>query len=217
MHKGPGSYTLMNMRFLRISSCSILRRSIAVLLLGLLLVLSGCFTRYMGSADCATSLDEILSRVDMKQVFQGMAADLCGESCKRTGSQKVAACSSPTLLITDFVDIHSLQPKKHGIVMGELMRSSLNHACNAKIVQAEFSENFTLSDKGLVAMSRDPKQARHADYPYSDYIVGTFSYSGNKLFLFVRKVDVTTGRVTKMASREITVGCGGLFNAVSVE
>ena len=210
-------YTLMKMPFLQICSVSVLRRSLAVLLLGLLFVLSGCFARYMGSADCTTSLEEILSRVDMKPVFQGMAADLCGEPCNPTGNPNVTACPSPTFLVTDFVDIHSLQPKKHGIVMGELMRSSLNRTCRAKIVQAEFSESFTLSDKGLVAMSRDPKRVRHPEYPYSEYIVGTFSYSGNKLFLFARKVDVATGRVTKMASREITAGCGGLFNAVSVE
>ncbi|HSW62723.1 MAG TPA: FlgO family outer membrane protein [Dissulfurispiraceae bacterium] len=207
----------MKMRLFRMFSVSTLRRSLAVLLLGLLFVLSGCFMRYMGSADCTPTLEEILSRVDMKPVFRGMAADLCGEPCNPTGSPNVTVCPSPTFLVTDFVDIHSLQPKKHGIVMGELMRSSLNLACKAKIVQAEFSESFTLSDKGLVAMSRDPKQIRHPEYPYSEYIVGTFSYSGNKLFLFVRKVDVATGRITRMASREITAGCGGLFNAVSVE
>ncbi len=217
MRKEPDSYTLMKMRFLRLFPISFRRHGIAMLFLGLLLALSGCFTRYMGSADCATSLDEILARVDMKQAFQGMAADLCGEPCTLPGSPNAAVCPSPTFMVTDFVDIHSLQPKKHGIVMGELMRSALNHTCRARIVQAEFAENFTLSDKGLVALSRDPKKIRHPDYPYSDYLVGTFSYSGNKLFLFARKVDVSSGRVTKMTSREITVGCGGLFNAVSMD
>ena len=207
------------MRFQKPCIRSFLRHvTLVPVVFAVMLLLSGCFTKYMGSADdCASTLDEVLSRVAMKQVFEEMAAELCGQECKDAVQRGTAAFPVSTFLVTDFVDIYSLQPKKYGILMGELMRSGLSRTCSAKIVQAEFAQNFSMSESGVIMLSRDPKKVRHAEFPNAEYVVGTFSYSGNKLLLFARRVDLKTGSVTKMTSREITVGCGGLFNAVSVK
>lgn len=153
------------------------------------------------------SIDRIVSRTDLKPVFDGIAASLCdGNSFCAMQDPRAA---DPTLLVTDFVDIQSLKPYRGGILMGELMRGSLSTACCARILQGEFSMFFRLSENGLVALTRDPKSILTKEYRHSECVVGTYHYTTDKLYLFARRINIYTGVISKFVSREITFICPG--------
>lgn len=152
------------------------------------------------------SLDKVISNANLKGIFEEIAQEFCDK--KRDGNCATHGMS-PAVLVADFVDIQSLEPKHAGILMAELMKSSLNNTCCNRIVQAEFSKFFRLSEKGLIALTRDPKEILKDEYPFSDCIVGTYNYSSDKLYIFVRRINIYTGEISKIVSREISFSCFG--------
>ncbi len=154
----------------------------------------------------AYSLEKVISNANIKGIFEEIAQEFCDKKKPiHCGPQGM----SPAVLVADFVDIQSLEPKHAGILMGELMKSSLNSSCCYKIVQAEFSKFFKLSEKGLIALTRDPKEILKDEYPFSECIVGTYNYSSDKLYIFVRRINIYTGEISKIVSREISFSCFG--------
>lgn len=170
----------------------------------LLAILSLCLT------SCATyqsdgSVFSFQRTFSWQKVFDDMAEELCSEqSGACTNDSAECNKSGHTFLVTDFVDIQTFAPHYTGILFGELIRSSLSKQCHAKIIEAEFSKYFKLSEKGLVALTRSPNEIRFDEYPYSQCIVGTYSHNRNgKIFIFVRKISTTTGKISRIVSREI--------------
>jgi hypothetical protein len=91
--------------------------------------------------------------------------------------------------------------------MGELMRSSLSNVCCVQIAQLELSRFFTMTEKGVVALTRSAEDVKHSDSPFKEAIIGTFNFTPEKLLVFARKMDLQTGRILRMSSREIDFSC----------
>lgn len=192
------------------------------LLVGLCL-LSGCVTDMVYGPCYGKTLPQLLDSTTLKPLFQEMAYELCTDSCtdcavrNPDGTLKVTpkTCSleeikRQTVLVTDFVDLKSYVPGDSGLLMGELMRGSLNQVCCYKIVQAEFGKYFRLNENGLVSLTRRVSEIKRDDYPQPEAVVGTYNYLNNsKVVLFVRRINTTTGYVTKMVTREIDYSCIG--------
>lgn len=194
--------------------------------LTLSLLLSGCYSvgggtsGYRGGGCYQQSFNNFLEHTDLKKVFADIAVELCMDACNDCGPQANACSqngaagqstqtSGKTVLVTDFVDIQSFVPKQQGILMGELMRGSLNSNCCFRIIQVEFAKYFKLSESGLVVLSRDVSAIKNDDYNKSECIVGTYSVMNNKLLIFVRRINTVTGKITKMVTREISYSCFG--------
>lgn len=162
-------------------------------------LLSGCAATHSGGGfgtRCPKDLESQLKLIDMKRVFGDMAHDLCG------GGE-----SFGTVLVTDFVDLESLKSDSSGILMGEVMRSSLSSACGYDIQQAELARYFTLGPNGLVALTRRGEAIKKDDLRNADFVVGTFNQSNEKLVLFAKKFNTRNNLVTMISSREITFTC----------
>jgi hypothetical protein len=187
-------------------------------------VLSGCAGyRTDTYGGCyGKSLPFLLDSTDLKALFQDIAAELCVDTCSdcttRTPDGKGATFSCATrdqtnrltVLVTDFADIQTYVPNQSGLLMGELMRASLNQVCCYKIIQAEFAKYFKLSDNGLVVLTRKVNEIKKDEYAQSEVIVGTYNYlSNNKVVIFVRKINISTGKITKMVTRELDYSCLG--------
>lgn len=183
----------------------------------LALLVSGCAPvahqgSYRVSNDrrgCVEELDDQLRMLDLKRIFAELAKDLCPEqpACREKSNPQ---CREPaTVLVTDFVDLQSLGPKPPGLLMGELMRSSINSVCGYTIQQAELSKFFTLSDRGLVVLTRNIESIRQDEVANSNFIVGTFSHSPEKLMLFVKRFDLDSGKITRMTTKEVDFNCSG--------
>lgn len=189
----------------------------------LLLLLAGCatgnsFNRY--GVCSGKSFNQLLESTDLKPLFNDLALELCSEIPKPAAvlnsPEKVpenkcsaAAKSDYSVLVTDFVDIQTFAPASQGLLMGELMRGSLNSVCCTKITQVEFAKFFNLNEKGLIVLSRKVSEIKNDDYDQTEAIVGTYSYLNNKIVLFARKINVVSGKISKMATREIDYNCVG--------
>lgn len=186
-------------------------------------LLSGCVTDVVYGPCHGKTLPQLLDATELKPLFQEMAYELCTDSCTdcatRTPDGKLTitpqACGleeikRQTVLVTDFVDLKSYVPGDSGLLMGELMRGSLNQVCCYKIVQAEFGRYFKLNENGLVSLTRRVSEIKKDEYPQPEAVVGTYNYLNNsKVVLFVRRINTTTGHVTKMVTRELDYSCVG--------
>lgn len=188
---------------------------------------SGCVSRgwypYSPLSDgnlCANATPrQLLEHTELKNLFDGIAAELCVDGCDDAYDPATATpaaltrpeqrCSGEKILVTDFVDIQTLLPNKPGLLMGDLMRTGLNSRCGYRIVQAEFSSYFKLSENGLVVLSRNSADIRNTEYRQSECVVGTYSFIGRKLIVTVRRINTLTGRITRMVTREIDYSCSG--------
>jgi len=199
----------------------ILRLGIVVFLV---CALSGCVATEFVYGPCyGKTLPQLLDSTSLKPLFQEMAYELCIDHCtdcavrNADGTLKVIPhiCAleeirRQTVLVTDFVDIKTYTPGNPGLLMGELMRGSLNQVCCYKIVQAEFGKYFKLNENGLVSLTRRVSEIKNGDYPQPEAVVGTYNYLDNsKVVLFVRRINTTTGHVTKMVTRELDYSCIG--------
>ena len=165
----------------------------------------------------------MLEHTDLKSLFEGMALELCvderdgdrpdpraGATPSRPATARpLPRSSGETILVTDFVDIQTLVPGKHGLLMGDLMRGALNSRCGCRILQAEFSSFFRLSESGLVVLSRNSSDIKNTAYRQMECVVGTYSFVGRKLVLTARRINTLTGRITKRGPREFVYPCDG--------
>jgi len=160
-----------------------------------------------------------LDQVELKTIFQDIAKELCTDNCGECGRQNqcggapdgkgAGADPQKAVLVADFVDLQNLQPNQYGMVMGELMRGSLNNSCCYKIVQAEFAKYFKLTESGLVVLSRNVSDIKTDKYVQPECIVGTYTMMNSKMIIFVRKINTSNGLISKMVMREIDFECSG--------
>lgn len=190
----------------------------------LFLLLAGCATgnsiNRVGVCS-GKSFNQLLESTELKPLFNDLALELCSDTPKPAAAQnspekipenKCSAAgtkSDYSVLVTDFVDIQTFAPASQGLLMGELMRGSLNSVCCTKITQVEFAKFFNLNEKGLIVLSRKVSEIKSDDYDQTEAIVGTYSYLNNKIVLFARKINVVSGKISKMATREIDYNCAG--------
>jgi len=195
----------------------------------LTLVLTGCVSqnavkRY--STCSGKSFNQLLESTELKPLFNDIARELCTEPCvgeDGTPTETRSKCSGGndsndySVLITDFVDIQSFAPASQGLLMGELMRGSLSSVCSTKITQVEFAKFFNLNEKGLVVLSRKVSEIKKDEYDQTEAVVGTYSYLNNKIVIFVRKINVVSGKISRMVMREVDYNCAGGIVSYSVK
>lgn len=174
-----------------------------------LLGLTGCTTN--DHQQCAKlGLSRLVVLNEVGSVFDELAIGFCPSRCTGTA----AACEDPGLsklvLVPDFVNLTTYSPGTTGLYMGEQMRAALSQRCNSKIFQAEFGRDLKLSGEGLVALTRDPGEIAKDEFAGQDILIGTYSYSGNRLSVFVRKISGAAGVISKMISKEIEFSCNAL-------
>src|SRR5208282_4057513 len=101
----------------------------------------------------------------------------------------------------------TLVPGKSGLLMGELMSSNLNKVCGYNIAQVEFSSLFKLSEGGLITVIKNPTNLQRSEYAVKNCVVGSYSATPDKLYLFARIINTWTGKSIKMTSRELDLSC----------
>jgi len=197
-------------------------RAIAAVLFAV--IVTGCAaqnTAVRYSTCYGKTFNQLLESTDLKPLFNDIARELCTEPCTSGEGSSPANKSDKSrcsvvndkniysVLITDFVDIQTFTPASQGLLMGELMRGSLNSICSTKITQVEFAKFFNLNEKGLVVLSRKVSEIKKDEYDQTEAIVGTYSYLNNKIVIFARKINVVTGKISRMVTREIDYNCAG--------
>ena len=174
-------------------------------------ILGACSsTLHEPATKCWMDKREVLSRLDLKSVFDEAAKSLCNGD--------VADPNVP-LLVSDLVEIQSYKTDSIGILMGEYFRGSLIQACKQKVTQADLSRDFKLNSQGLTALTRDPALVRAPEIPATQAMVGVYDWQNNKLVLMLREVTLENSSVKKLVTKEITWRCessalgGGRFTS----
>lgn len=195
-------------------------------------MLTGCATFHVDTYGACynKSLPILLDSTDLKALFQDIAAELCEDTCSDSvspvpdgkGTRPTCATRDDinrlTVLVTDFADLQTFIPNQSGLLMGELMRASLNKVCHYKIIQAEFAKYFKLSESGLVVLTRNVNEIKKDEYAQSEAIVGTYNYlNNNKVVIFARKINMATGKISRMVTREVNYSCLGRSVQYSVK
>ena len=172
---------------------------------------------------CTVGLEWQVRMLDLKGIFDGLAKELCTDcrppqqEAKPAGGTTCGEQTPDDLLVTDFVDLTTLEPKQSGILLGESMRSSLSRICCRKIQQVELAKYFKLTDKGLVALTRDVDKIVKDQFPPKECVVGTYVLTSDKLILFAKRINLADGAVVRMTSREITFTCNETNMRYSVQ
>lgn len=145
---------------------------------------------------------ELISKMELQPVIDQMARELCYDN-------DANKCINGPIIITDVVDIKTLKPRRVGMLMSEMIRNSFSNVCCNKIFQGEFSKFFRLDEKGLVVLTRDSSEIKNESYPFNEAIVGTYNITKDRLYLFIRRMNVYTGQATRFTTREIAFQCIG--------
>ena len=67
-------------------------------------------------------------------------------------------------------------------------------------------------------MSRNVNEIKKDDYSQPETIVGTYNYlNNNKVVIFVRKINMASGKISKMVTREVNYSCMGKFMKYTVK
>ena len=178
---------------------------------GVVAALSGCASN--DYQDCSQKgLSNLLAATDLPRVFDSVALAFCTPGCDPAQAPERFACDeqpfSKLVLVPDFVNVSNFAPGVPGLYMGEQMRAALSQRCNSRIYQAEFGRDLKLGANGLVALTRNPQEVVRGEFVGQDILVGTYAHAGNRLSLFIRKIDSKNGVIHKMVAKEITYRCG---------
>ena len=168
-----------------------------------LIIFSGCASPCYDKHGILYNPDNVIVQLDLQKTFDEVATQMCG-------AVNVNLLPTKTVLVTDFVDVETLQSDGSGMFMSELLKGSLNQKCNYSITQAEFSKFFKLNRGGLVALTRDASEVKNVNVSMgTTAIVGTFKYSPTTLHLFVREINTHSGKILKFITRQIPFTCLG--------
>lgn len=183
----------------------------------LVAALVGCASSPGSDGPCnPQQLPKLVGITNVNYLLRGVANELCPLTCP-PGPNGVATCNerdlSHSVLVPDFQNLDTYVPGSVGLYMGEQMRAALSQQCHSQIVQADFGKYFRLSGDGLAVLTRNPNDIQNEEHRMQDVVVGTYSFQGNKLSLFVRKTQGSTGMIKKMVARDIQYNCqGGQFS-----
>ncbi len=199
-------------------------------------VLAGCDVlngRRTPVVRCDYSTSAKLGSTKLIRLFEEIARELCqsGESkCGGPVAKKRASCAAGAvaceefaeaetnaalpLLVADFVQLETLTSDSDGLVMGELLRTSLSKVCCRNVIQAEVGKEIRMSDRGVVTLTRNTEKARSAQLEIKEVVVGTYHNYAEKLILSVKLIDTSSQTILASVSRELVHRCDkGFFSA----
>ena len=144
-----------------------------------LFLLSGCTFRYVFQS---TYFDDVVS--ELLKPFPNSYGDRIDEG--------------ETILVTDFVDINTLDNARRtqlGLILSNKLKSELFKKYKYKIKDIELANRFKINQTGFKLISRNLKELDIKNDHSNLIFIGTYSVTSTKLILFLRLVDITDGNI----------------------
>lgn len=113
------------------------------------------------------------------------------------------------VIITDFVDAATYRPTPSGVYLANLLRGFLSTHTTARILQLDLGKSFTLDNLGLSVLTREADEVLKQKSVVLVGIIGSYSIQGNKIHIFVRRINLRTGRIISTSTKLIPYGCIG--------
>ena len=167
-------------------------------------LLNGCWGGKLAlQQNCSVEASEAISAINIQDITDKLAFEICG-----TVEENLSYFRPDEIVIVpDFVDINSLRPEGHGLIIGEKFRVSVNKICKVPIRQVELNRDFRLNTDGLTALTRDAQAIRNSKPVVKTALVGTYSIQYNKLNLVAKKISIDNSVITDASSKEIKWRC----------
>lgn len=197
---GTLSYQPLNVSaFHSIMGFTMIRVLRFVILLGALLGLVGCVSAPTSKSppNCVIGSDEIVGRINATSLANQLVSGLCP-----TGGGEFVP-----LVVADPVDVQNYLPGKLGRAFGDIFRSALFKACGIPIRQVELSKDFGLSGDGITALTRNLSDVRGESFRAKDAVITTYSSNAATIYFVSRRIDVSTGSIHAMSTREVSWQC----------
>ena len=115
------------------------------------------------------------------------------------------------VVITDFVNTNTYQSSNVGILLAEMLKSSINRYTNARILQVDFGKAFKLTPGGLIVLTRNAKKVMPINTSVSVGLVGTYNITYNSFYIFIKRINLRTGTVIHSTSQKISFSCIGEY------
>lgn len=104
------------------------------------------------------------------------------------------------ILVSDFVNIDKLQNhSKLGFLLSETLKDVLSNQ-NIIIREVELGQHFKLGEKGFNVLSRNPNDVYAQIDKERFAVVGTYSITNKRLWIFIKLIDIQTGHILSSAS-----------------
>ncbi len=113
------------------------------------------------------------------------------------------------VIITDFVDAKIYKPTPTGVYLANLLRGFISTHTTARVLQLDLGSSFTLNANGLSVLTREADEVIKQKSIALVGIVGSYSVQGNKVHIFVRRINLRTGRVISTSTKLIEYACIG--------
>ncbi len=155
-----------------------------ILLITALLVTVGC-----------ASVPRFLHGGNLGYVFDSIARDLCPSSDN--------VCTSSPIIVTDFTNIALMKPGPKGLLFSDYMKASLSKVCHCEIYEVKLRKTLKLSESGLEVLTENATQLRRKEYNTRWMVIGTYKETPYSTVIFVRLVDLATGKIKRFTEREI--------------
>lgn len=164
------------------------------------LLINGCVKTQCYDRDgLAYAPEDVVTNLNLQATFGEIATELCG--CE--------GCPGKSVIVTDTIDIATLKTDEAGLFMTDLLKSSLNQICNYRMTEAKFSDYFQLTRGGFVALTTKARDAKPIDHFVSTAIVSSYKYSNTSLYIFVREININSGKIEKFITKEVPFNCIG--------
>lgn len=171
-------------------------RMVAGLFFGCLLTLLS-LSPARSAENCRPIVQEGREVVDLSEAMDDIAHQFCFDAC--TGS--TAEGRRPAVLVADFVAAGDFVPNVEGTFLTDLFRRSLSSGCCQEFLQTEFSRFFKASDRGIELLGQPGEGIPQGIS--SDALVGSYWCRGDRMTLLVKKINMRTGIVSRVVSREM--------------
>ena len=111
------------------------------------------------------------------------------------------------LIVSDFVDLNSLENKSAmGYILSNSIKNSLVNLKKIKIIEAELSKNFKISQNGLRVLTRDIKDMKSKDFNVEKAVVGTYTYNEAEIIVFIKLINLKNGLIEGSYTKSLPIG-----------
>jgi hypothetical protein len=144
---------------------------------------------------CFSLIDQLnMSNLSKETNFSSISKKLSSNICS-----SITSFSTSDVYVTDFVNISNLKNASDlGFLLSDEFKVALLSNCeeNLKIKELTLGQNLRLGKHGVSILSRDlSKLKRQSISSTSKIVVGTYAITQQKLIVFVKVIDLTTGNI----------------------
>lgn len=100
-----------------------------------------------------------------------------------------------TIVVSDFIDLETMDTNRIGMLFGQHMRVALNNLRNHNVLDLELSDQIELDQYGIHALSRESNSFNTAIH---EHIVGRYNITDEYVEIFVSRVEPKTKIIKEM-------------------